>query len=288
MSDMPREKRYYGQECCWEATENQPRIIRYFVGMVMMPLLLLMLCASGVFANEYEVYGNYVVSFQTGYGQTYTSPPYDFSSDPSEPLVFLQSYTNQLNSSASAQAGFWGQGGTDYWAAWLTEGTGVSQSHPEEVVEDPARMEIQFDFYVSGDGLSTAWYDAMYLNGYVGAGGYVEFIGENDMFIISSAGDETYHSSALLHYFNDNEGAFYVSLQEEACNWFDPIWRELSSGEGMHFNGVYTFTAKNDGGPSLLQFTQNEPPAAVPEPSTMLLLGAGLAGLTAVRRRIRK
>jgi hypothetical protein len=263
----------------------------FFVYFGLTAFLLFMLTATSVYA--YQVNGTYSVIFDTGYGtSSVNSGIKNLSPSSSAPLAFTSSYTTQGGSTASAAAGFWGYGTVDDWGAWLTEGTGVSQSHPNENFTAPAVIKINFDFYLSGANLHTAWYDAVFLSGMVGTGGYVQFAGVNDMSVgtFSTEGaystvTEVYNSSAPMNYYNDTTGSYYVEVKHDACNFGDACFQWLTEDNYLHFSGSYTFKAKNDGGPSTIYFTQN--PVPTPEPATFLLLGLGLLGIVPFRKKMK-
>ncbi len=255
-------------------------------------LFIMFFLLTSTNALAYSVYGQYSVYFQTGYdGTADISQDITLADSPSTPLAYEYSYTTYLQSTASAKAGFWGFGDTENWYAWLTEGTGVSQSHPNETFTDPASMTISFDFFVEadpGEPLHTAWWDAMYLQGVVGAGGYVEFIGKNDLYV-GQGGTETYNSTVELNYRKDTAGDFYVSLFQTGCDFTDSSCFQYLTGDDdyLHLTGTYTFIAKNDGGPSAISFTPEPPPVQTPEPATLLLFVLGLLGIAPLRKKMK-
>jgi len=253
--------------------------------------LLLGLTATSVSASvsAYMVEGTYSINFDTGYGVDVSAGPFALSPSPDDPLGYVYSYATQAGSTATAAAGFWGYGTTDGWGVWLTEGTGVSQSHPDEAFTDPAKMTINIDFTLKGNGssLHTAWYDAVYLNGIVGEGGYVEFIGATDMFVGTfSTGGEAYNSSAPLYYLKDTDGFFYVEVKNDACSYGDPCFQYLTDDNYLHFVGSYTFMAKNDGGQAAFSSPRIQSLQPLFRAVHDIALGLGLLGILPLRKKM--
>jgi hypothetical protein len=56
-------------------------------------------------------------------------------------------------------------------------------------------------------------------------------------------------------------------------------------GDTLDLSGVYAFYYNNDRSASYGSFTAVDPPAPVPEPMTLSVVGAGVAGAAALRRR---